>query len=164
MYDPKELDGRDFASEEELAEWRSKTIPDSRFETLDKRSVCEIRKFDGDVADVMRRWGCDNDAFARFDSAISEGRTHSGQRNGKARSALDERLQKARDERRRASRVQNVDSQVSVNENDGMSSSLMRNRAPKPRPSVSSGKRRNSNKSPHAPSAFARVACRAICS
>jgi 5'-3' exoribonuclease 1 len=163
VYDPKDLDTRDFASEEELTEWRSKTIPDSQFEILDKRSVYELRKFDGDVGDVMRRWGCDNDAFARFDSEIAEGRTHSRQHTvGKTRSALDERLQKWRSERRGVGRVDDAkstsDISIKTNDANGAASSLAPNRAPKPRPGGAGSKRRNFSKSPRAPSAFARVA------
>jgi hypothetical protein len=163
VYDPKDLDKRDFASEEELIEWRSKTIPDSQFEILDKRSVYELRKFDGDVGDVMRRWGCDNDAFARFDSEIAEGRTHSRQHTvGKTRSALDERLQKWRSERRGVGRVDDAkstsDISIKTNDANGAASSLAPNRAPKPRPGGAGSKRRNFSKSPRAPSAFARVA------
>ena len=144
-------------------EWRSKTIPDSQFEILDKRSVYELRKFDGDVGDVMRRWGCDNDAFARFDSEIAEGRTHSRQHTvGKTRSALDERLQKWRSERRGVGRVDDAkstsDISIKTNDANGAASSLAPNRAPKPRPGGAGSKRRNFSKSPRAPSAFARVA------
>jgi len=70
-FDPSDLDRRDFASENETKDWQSKNVPEG-FKKLDLPDMLELRKYDGDVADVIKRWGRGNEFFAEFDRVNKE--------------------------------------------------------------------------------------------
>jgi len=70
-FDPSDLDRRDFASENETKDWQSTNVPEG-FKKLDLPDMLELRKYDGDVADVIKRWGRGNEFFAEFDRVNKE--------------------------------------------------------------------------------------------
>ena len=71
MYDPKDIDPRDMADQHELSAWYDKMVPDG-YPPLLKKQTLEIRKFDGDIDDVIRRWGISNEHFNQINDNEGE--------------------------------------------------------------------------------------------
>ena len=94
-YDPEKFEMRDIADEAELAAWREKIIPEGA-RPLEENGLLEIRKFDGDVEEIMRAWGHRNDFYRELDKGLKRHRTELLNRK---KSKLDDKLQRARNNR-----------------------------------------------------------------
>ena len=94
-YDPEKFEMRDIADEAELAAWREKIIPEGA-RPLEGNGLLEIRKFDGDVEEIMRAWGHRNDFYRELDKDLKRHRTELLNRK---KSKLDDKLQRARNNR-----------------------------------------------------------------
>lgn len=95
MFDPKDVDARDFADEEELSTWYKKIVPNG-YPILQKEQTTEIRKFDGDIDDVVRRWGVDNEHFKEMDDANA---SIAASRNGQSSNGRNDTNARARHQR-----------------------------------------------------------------
>jgi len=94
-YDPEKFEMRDIADEAELHAWREKIIPEGA-RPLEGDGLLEIRKFDGDVEEIMRTWGHRNDFFRELDQGLKR---HRAELLNRKKSKLDDKLQRARNER-----------------------------------------------------------------
>ena len=93
-FDPIDLDARDFADEVEQEAWQRKIIP-SGFRAL-VPSCLEIRKYDGDVGDLLARWGTNNPSFSALDEETAQLAESDINFDFRGMSEFDVRLQKAR--------------------------------------------------------------------
>ena len=104
--DPPDLDSRDFAGEKEQQAWQSKIIP-SGFRPLVSQCL-EIRKYDGDIGDLLARWGAENALFNSLDEETAQLAESDVNFDFRGMSEFDVRLQKARASREAQANVPNL--------------------------------------------------------
>jgi len=153
--DPPGLDSRDFAGAREQDAWQHKIIP-SGLPRLPWECL-EIRKYDGDVADLLARWGANNALFSSLDEETAE--LAESDFDYRGMSEIDVRLQKARASRDVIDDAQKVPVQAKAAKNGAkkrtnVPASVQSAAAPSP---ASKPRRNRSKKSTAAPQAIARA-------